>query len=228
MSLRLPLPLGAPNDAFFDGMPQDVREFLAVGFSELARLAPESRERIASHASKWIDPREPEPEISALADRFEIGRNDMNAIISAVSLLASALFLRPSQTAFDTFVAQAKNAGILTASSTDSIRAFHNALFGHHRLAVSISLLRAHSSTNIVPSFQFLTTAVDLRVASVDDDRAIITPVVMASLSTDVDGQEQVFQMTPRDVSGLVRQLQELSQNLSRLKNATTRLVPRE
>lgn len=228
MSLRLPLLLGAPNDAFFDGMPQDVREFLAAGFSELARLPPESREGIASHASKWLDPREPEPEISALADGFGIGRNDMHAIISAVSLLASALSVRPSQTAFDTFLAQAKNARILTESNTDSIRAFHDALFGRHRLAVSFSLLRAHSSTNIVPSFQFLATAVDLRVASVEDDRPIITPVVMASLRTDVDGQEQIFQMTPRDVSGLVRQLQKLSENLSRLKNATTRLVPRE
>lgn len=222
------LPAGVPSDAFFDGMPQEAREFLAAGFSTLANLPTASSQDIASQASRWLDPQEPEPEIGALADRFGVGRDDMTRIISAVSLLASAQFAEPSAMGFDAFVSQATNAGILTASSAASIQAFSETLFGLHRVAVSFALARAHSSTRVVPSFRYLATAVDLRVAAIDDERLVTAPVVMATLRTDVEGQEQIFQMTPRDVGQLARQLQDLAEELSRFKNATTRLAPKE
>ncbi len=222
------LPTGIRNDVFFDEMPTEVRDFLGFGFSKLASLPKTSLADIASQVSTWLDPVELEPEIDILARQFDIGRHDMTAIISAVSLLTSACFAGPRAMPFQTFVAKATTSGILKDSTATAIQAFGDELLSPHSEALSDALARANASTNIVPSFQHLATTVDLRVVAVYAERVVTAPVVMAMLRTDVEDQELLFQMTPRDVGELLRQLQELSDRLSRSKKATTHFPPRD
>ena len=228
MSLGLLVPTSVRSDVFFEQMPTNVREYLGTGFSKLAKLPQASLTGVASQVNGWLDPVEPGPEIDSLARKFKVGHPDMAAIIGAVSLLASACFGGPSPMPLDTFVAKAKKAGILRASDAAEIQVFGDEFLTPHRLALFDALARENSSTNIVPSFQHLATAVDLRVVAVNDERVVTVPVVIATLQTDVGDKELLFQMTPRDVDQLLRQLQELSEQLSRSKTATIHLAPQE
>ncbi len=222
------VPTGIRHDVFLDEMPTEAREFLEFGFSRLATLPKTSLADIASQLSTWLDPAELAPEIDTLARRFDIGRQDMTAIMSAVSLLTSACFAGPRPMPIQAFVDNATSSGILRDSTATAIQAFGDELLSPHSEALSDALARSNSSTNIVPSFQHLVTTVDLRVVAVYDERVVTTPVVMAMLRTDVEDQELLFQMTPRDVGELLRQLQELSDRLSRSKKATTHFPPRD
>ena len=227
MSQAFLLPTGIRTDAFFDDMPSEVREFLKYGFSKLATLPKPTLEEIASQVNRWIDPVEPQPAIDTIAARdFEVGLQDMTAIMSAVSLLTSARFEDLSPIPFETFVTNATDSGILNASNVEAIQAFGDFL-NIHRSALSVALARASSSTHVLPSFQHLSTAIGLRVVAVSDERVVTMPVVMATLRTDVEGQELLFQMTPRELGQLLQQLQELSEQLPRYKDATTRPAPR-
>lgn len=137
MNLGFLLPTGIRNDVFFDEMPTEVREFLGFGFSKLATLPKTSLADIASQVSTWLDPVELEPEIDLLARKFDIGRHDMTAIISAVSLLTSARFAGPRPMPFQTFVAKATSSGILEASNATAIQAFGDELLSPHSAALS-------------------------------------------------------------------------------------------
>ena len=209
-------------------MPIEVREFLGPGFSQLARLPRASLKSIASQVSQWLDPAEPEPEVYVLARKFSVEISEMTAIMSAVTFLASALFSRPSPMELRKFVARATKAGILKRDDAAAIRTFGETHLAIHDSLLSDALVRVNSSTKIVPSFQHLATAVDLRVVAVNGARVVTVRVVIATLSTDVSDQELLFQMTPRDVGQLVQQLKSLTEELARSKGATIQLAPRK
>lgn len=225
MSLGFVMPPDIHRDAFFDSMPKEVREFLGSGFSQLAMLPKASLTSVASQVSRWLDPAEPEPEVDILARQFRVESLEMSAIMSAVTFLASALFAGPSPMEVQTFVDKATNAGILKQGDAAAIQTFGDTDLSTHGSLLSDALLRASLSTRIVPSFQQLATAVDLRVVAVGGERVVAVPVVIATLSTDVSDQELLFQMTARDVGQLVQQLQKLTKQLTRSKGATIHLA---
>lgn len=222
------LPPGIQREAFFDTMPEDVREFLRSGFSELAILPEASLASIADQVSRWIDPVEPEPAIDILAREFKVGRRNMSAMISALTLLVSARFAGPNPMDLDAFVTKAIDANILKQDDAEVVLAFGRTQLAAQSSALSDALVRANWSTHIVPSFEHLATVVDLRVVAINDERVVTAPVVIATLRTDVSDQELLFQMTPRDVGQLVEQLQKLTEQLARSKGATIQLASPE
>ena len=222
MSFRLTVPTAALGDAFFDDMPPEVRDFLGAGFAQLATLPPETLSGIADHIVEWLDPSGPAPEIKSLADEFNVAVPSMNALVSACTLQASALYAPTRRTPADRFVTKMTSAGILKKECVDAMQAFGVEHLRPRRVALSDALARAHSSTHIVPSFASLDTTIDLRVAAIHDDRVVTLPIVIATLRTDVDDKEVLFQMTPRDVGKLRQQLEAITKRLARSKGMTT------
>ena len=221
MNLQFTVPATALGDAFFEGMPPEVRTYLESGFSQLVTLPPESLKSLASQVIRSLDPTEPVPEIGAVARELDVNVSTMNAIMAAGTLQASALLAVMHPIPLSTFVTKAISAGVLKQEYAPAVQAFYNEHLDPNRAALCDALARAHSSTLIVPSFHSLSTTIDLRMATVDDQRLVTMPIVIATLRTDVEDQELLFQMTPRDVGQLLRQLETLSKRLSRSKKMT-------
>ena len=228
MSPQLTLPTAVPGDAFFDDMPPEVIEFLESGFSQLVPLPPESLKSIVSQAIRWFDPTEPAPEVGTLARESKVDAPTMNAIMAAVTFQASALFAARHSMPLHAFVTKAINTGVLKKDYAPTVQAFGNEYLEPRSAAIRDALARANSSVRIVPSFQSLDTTIDLRIADVTDERVVTMPVVIATLRTDVSDRELLFQMTPRDVGQLLRRLEAVTKQLTRLKGMTTQPTSEE
>jgi hypothetical protein len=209
-------------------MPKEVREVLESGFSQLATLPKKSLKSVASQVTRWLDPSEPEPEIDVLARGFGVAVPTMSRIVAAVTFQASALFAGPKPMPLSTFVSKATSAGVLKEGYATAIEKFVKIYLIPRRSALVEALARANASSRQVPSFQNLVTTIDLRVVRVTDQRVVTTPIVIATMRTDVQDQELLFQMTPRDVGGLVQQLTDVTKRLARCKGMTTQLASRK
>ena len=225
MSFRFTVPTGSPADALFDGMPSEVREMMESGFSHLATLPSESLASVASQVVRWLDPSEPAPEVGALAEMHDLDVPAMGSIMAATTLQASALFAARPPMTVATFVAKATSTGILKAEGAPAVEAFGEKHLAGHSAALHDALARANSSMQIVPSFESLDTTIDLRVAALMEQRVVTMPIVIATLRTDTEDQELLFQMTPRDVSQLLKQLEAISKRLTRSRSMTTQLA---
>ena len=228
MSIRIPVPPNAPSDAFFRGMPAEVRDFLKSGFSQLATFPPRSLANIASRVNRWLDPAEPAPEIDALARKFKVDQPTMSAIVAAVTFQASALSAGIHPGPLEVFVTKATDAGILKREYAPKIQEFGDKYLVPRSAALSDALACANSSTDIIPSFLELETTIELRVAAFDDQRIVTVPIVIAALRTDVRDQKLIFQMTPRDVGQLLQKLEAITKKLDRSKVVKTQLVSRK
>ena len=228
MSIRFSLPRNAPSDAFFNDMPTEVREFLKYGFAQLETFPQDALVRLATQATRWLDPVEPAPEIEVLAREFNVDEQCMSAVVAVVTLQASALFAGMNPMPLEIFVTRAMSGGILNEDHAAATRAFAEQQLKPQSAAFSDALARANSSTDIVPSFQDLDTTIDLRVAAVNEERVVTVPIVVATLRTDVRDQRLVFQMTPRDVGQLLQELKELAERIDRAKGVVTQPVRRK
>ena len=228
MNPQFTLPTAVPGDAFFDDMPPELREILESGFSQLVTLPPESLKSIVSQAIRCFDPTEPAPEVGTLARESKVDAPTMNAIMAAVTLQASALFAARHSMPLHAFVTKAINIGVLKKDYAPTVQAFGNEYLEPRSAAIRDALARANSSVRIVPSFQSLDTTIDLRIADVNDERVVTMPVVIATLQTDVSDRELLFQMTPRDVGQLLRKLEAVTKQLTRLKGMTTQPTSEE
>ena len=228
MSLQFTIPTAVPGDAFFDEMPPEVSEFLECGFSQLVTLPPESLKSIVSQAIRWFDPTEPKPEVDTLARESKVDVATMKAIMAAVTLQASALFATRHPMPLQAFVTKAINTGVLMKDYAPTVQAFGNEYLEPRSAAIRDALARVNSSIHIVPSFQNLDTTIDLRIADVNDKRVVTMPVVIATLRTDVSDRKLLFQMTPRDVGQLLRKLEAVTKQLTRLKGMTTQRTSEE
>ena len=195
------------------------------GFSRLATLPSESLASIAREVVRWLDPAEPTPEIPALAEAHEVDVPAMGAIMAAVTFQASVLFAARPPMTLATFIAKATNSGILKTDGAPAVEAFGEKYLGGHSTALQDALARVNSSVQIVPSFESFDTTIDLRVAALKEQRVVTMPIVIATLRTDTRDRELLFQMTPRDVGHLLKQLEALSEQLTRSKNMTTQLA---
>ena len=225
MNIQFTVPATAFDDTFFEDMPTEVRAFLASGFSQLVTLPPESLKSLAGQVITWLDPSEPAPDIGTVAREFDVDVSTMKVIMAAVTLQASALFAVRHPMPLSTFITKALNAGFLKQEFAPAAKAFYKEHLDPHRAALFDALARAHSSTLIVPSFRSLATTIDLRVATANDQRALTMPIVIATLRTDIEDQELLFQMTPRDVGQLLRQLETLTKRLTHTKSMTIQLI---
>ena len=97
-----------------------------------------------------------------------------------------------------------------------------------HRSALVDALARVRASNRQVPALHNLATTIDLRVVRITDRRVLTMPVVLATLQTDVQGQELPFQLPPRDVGELVQQLTKVTKQLARCKGMTTEPASRK
>ena len=228
MSPQFTLPTAVPDDAFFDDMPPELREILESGFSQLVTLPPESLKNIVSQAIRWFDPTEPAPEVGTLARESKVDAPTMKAIMVAVTFQASQLFAARHSMPLHAFVTKAINTGVLKKDYAQTVEAFGNEYLEPRSAAIRDALARANSSVRIVPSFQSLDTTIDLRIADVNDERVVTMPVVIATLQTDVSDRELLFQMTPRDVGQLLRKLEAVTKQLTRLKGMTTQPTSEE
>ena len=222
MNFRVTVSDAALGDAFFDNMPAEAREFLEPGFSQLAVFSAQSLKSIASYAARWLDPRETAPDIDSLAREFEVNALAMNAVMAAVTIQASALFAARRPTPSDKFIERATEVGIIRDEHASAVQTFGTKYLTPRSAEFRDALARANASTHIVPSFQSLTTTIDLRVAAIDAQGVVTMPMILAMLRTDVGDQELVFQMTPRDVGQLLQQLKKLEVRLGRLKGTKT------
>ena len=225
MTLQFAVPATAFDDAFFDDMPTEVRAFLASGFSQLVTLPPESLKSLADQVIRSLDPSEPAPEIGTVARELDVDVSTMQAIMAAGTLQASALFGALHPMSLSTFVTKAISARVMEQEYAPAVQAFYKEHLDPYRAALYDALARAYSSTLIVPSFRSLATTIDLRVAHTNDERAVTIPIVIATLRTDIEDQELLFQMTPRDVGQLLKRLETLKKQLTRSKSMTILLT---
>ena len=200
-------------------MPANVREVMKSGFSHLGTLPRESLAIIAGQVIAWLDPSEPAPEIGTLARECNVDVSAMDAIQAAVTFEVSLLFNPKHQVSLPTFISKATTSVILDRNDASAVQAFSETHLQPLGAALSDALARAGSSLQHVPSFDRLETTIDLRVAAVDGHRVVTVPVVIATLRTDVNDRELLFQMTRRDVVELMKQLEEIAERLTQSKD---------
>ena len=216
------------NDTFFDDMPKEVREVLDSGHSQLATLPKKSLKSVANQVERWIDPSESELEIDALAREFDVAVPIMSRVVAAVTLQAQVLFAGPKPMPASTFVSKGTRAGVLKEGYAVAVEDFVNTYPMPHRSALVDALARVRASNRQVPALHNLATTIDLRVVRITDRRVLTMPIVLATFQTDVQGQELLFQMPPRDVGELVQQLTKVTKQLARCKGMTTEPASRK
>ena len=208
----------------FRDMPPPVREFLAEGFSHLAALPSSSLDTVAAQVSRWLDPKYPQRN-DAIASDLNLDVEVVSALLPSLSLLASSLFSNVRPLSLDAFVATATEAGVLREDHAAAVRAFGAERLERHQASIRDAIARANASLSIVPSYQGIETTIDLRVATVHERRVVTMPMAIVALTTDIPDKDLVFQMTPRDVDELIRQLRSVATKFAHCDNMTTMLA---
>ena len=208
MQIQVPPILSVP----FDDLPPEVGEALHEGFSHIADLSPASLKLLASEVSRWVDLGHVRPTPIVLDPPVEAETLDLMA--SAAAFQATALFSPVRRMSTEDFVAGAVRAGIVGKEHAEAVSRFGSAYLNAHKEDIENALGRSYASTQIIPSLSGIQALVDLRLVGTRGSRAIATPVVIMGLTTDVEGERLIFQMTPRDVNSLLKQLKGVSRRL--------------
>ena len=203
--------------ATFEHLNDEIRSNLRAGFSRLASLPDETAEQIVAHVLVLIDPSEIGPDLEALGERCGLSRETAQNVVSATIFAASSLVLVvPNLTLVD-FLKSARNAGLVTKGSEAAIKSFAT----NHILPVTSRLLDARAraeSMDALPSFGGLRGAIDLRLSSPEDDRRLVTPVVLVRLDL-TDSPALFFQMTRRDLANAQKGLAAIAKEVDALSH---------
>ena len=216
--------MSSPDTPPFEDMPPPVREFLAGGFSHLAGLSSASLDAVAAQVSRWLDPKYPQ-RTDTIASDLKLDVGIINALLPSLSLLASSLFSNVRPISLDGFVTAATAAGVLKEDHVPAVRAFGGERLERHRASIRDAIARGSASLSVMPSYQGFEATIDLRVATVEEDRIVTMPMAIVALTTDMKDKNLVLQMTPRDVDEFIRQLTSVAQKFSHCDKMTTVLA---
>ena len=222
MSPQLTVPADRPSDHFFSKIPPQAAESLTSGFSQLHGLTPDQLEALVSYVIAWLDPSELLPDMGVLATTCQAEPSEMTAMAAAATFQASAMFTAKPPMQPRTFVEKATHAGVLPTDHASTIADFGANHLEPSRDAFQAAFARGRSSIQVIPCFTGLSATIDLRIVDLGRNRFVTLPTAVALLTTDVDDEKLVFQMTRRDVKQLMDRLKSLDEQLALAKDTRT------
>ena len=140
------------------------RARVSSGFATLARQDELVRGAIAGYMSRLIDPRYPLPPISEAASELGIPAETFSSIVSAVTLITSALYSTSFSITIDDFLSQTVEHGFVQDEDRDAVASFFKDHLDAHRRDIRVAILRDRASSFVAPSFSDFQATTDVRV----------------------------------------------------------------
>jgi hypothetical protein len=205
------VPRGARLSAALSEMPKEVRLALKQGFSAVDKMSPEALDKLIAVAREAAQG----PEAIRDIDLKNLGIDEMDTAAAAAAVGAAALVV--SLVADDEAQITAAISTLTTVLEqpvTSPIKALVDRLNAKELRTQNEKTRLARA---ILPSFRTLETTVDVRIDfEKGSSNPLIVPVAVAFLDTDAVHQRLWFQLTGDQIEGLIKQLEELRENLKR------------
>ena len=184
--------------------PAPVRDYIRRGFHDLAGMPAESQSNliglILSRPAGFSD-----SAFAEIATQMGVDAESLGAAASGLSLFAAYLAERPDTAAelADGFIA----AGLVDELHRPLLVSLAERL-APERERLSRNFDQQVMGREVLPSFQSITTTVDVRLRFVDDAVSLAVPMAMVYLATDDANSRMFFQLTKGDVSYLIAELE--------------------
>jgi hypothetical protein len=198
-------------------LPDDLKAFLRGGFSQLTRIGDDKQDELfalaleaAGHPRYGLNP-------IGVGKDFGLSENEVRTIMGAFTVIVETL-VTTTDLSVDQFLTDLREASLTDQSSEATIRRLAG------RLVADRETYRRRFEENrlanrTLPSLEGFSCSIDLRIGFKDLVPTISAPVAIVRLRTDVGDGQLNFQMTPRQVSQLIGDLEQVSK---RLKEAAT------
>lgn len=207
------IPVGTSD--LFNELPKSAKHFLKDGLKVVARVhqqhGPLLANMIMESAATGTDPK-----ASDLAASFRLSEDESQTLIGAISFI-KLIFSKPGEPEpVASVVNSLISSEILDASAQAEITSVLNEI-DQNRSTVAQGLRRSHLAARLLASFIDLNTVVDIRLDFDKDQIAVAVPVVLVHIDTDVNEQEIRFQLTRKQLEGVI---EDLKQTLIRVEAA--------
>ena len=188
--------------------PDEARRFFRSGFDVASRLSVNDRKTaLAEFLSHALRGKRLGSGIS-LSPIPGLNKREMDQLAATFSVVVGIL-TDSNATARD--FSDAATGNLFDEQHSEAAMSLAT-LVCEQRAALSTALQKAQLSGSVLPSLEQFNLAVDLRLKIAEGVVRTSVPVVVAYISTDVDGKSLGFQMTKTDVEEMINKLQEISE----------------
>jgi hypothetical protein len=201
-SLTFRLPVG--TDVFND-LPKSAKSFLKEGLNVLSRVYAQQPPIILSLVMEGAAGSE--PKAGDLSTKFGLGEDDSQSLVGAISFLVLILS-HPRPEPIPTIVKGLLSAEILAPDAEAAVALLLNDV--SRTAAANATFRRSSLATRLLPAFSNLSSAIDIRLDFEKDQVVIAVPVALIHIDTDASEEQLRFQMTKRQIEGMVEDLKRV------------------
>jgi hypothetical protein len=215
---RLRVPAGSSLAAVLAEMPPPVKIMVRDGFSSIAHMSEGQWSLVIAASLECLAvPAESDAVEKRLARELDLGDDAAKQTLSAATFLAWIVSSRKEPT--EAIISQITESITLKSDDAEKLGKFAD-LLASQRPRIRQALERTRLGSSVLPSLIEFGVTVDVRLgfekqpedaaleASARDDVTIAVPVAVIHIDTDATTQEVWFQLTKKELEGVIENLQ--------------------
>jgi hypothetical protein len=210
-SIRIPMASEQLAAHLLSEIPEEARKGFRRGYSIVGKLSAEKQQKLLSRSIEYLEEQVVSLSPKDLQKELDLNEQDTEAVLGAVMLLASGVAAQASGKATEDVVAELAKAQMIDAEDLPRIEALYSTVKSRSRELES-RMERSQLAARILPAFRRSRTAVDVRVESGEKRLAVVVGLV--HVHTDSRDESINFQITPRLLEKLIKNLQELQREM--------------
>jgi hypothetical protein len=189
----------------FAAIPDNLKDRMRKGFSNLPKLSPENSQALVELVLKTLPNRKFQADDDLLS-KLGLDPDATASLFTAVAMASLILSNRKEDS--EQFTNAAIQARVMNEPDKEHAKAFLEAVI-KNRPAFKLALDREQVGQQVLPSISNFETSVEVRLRFNEDQIALAVPVVVIHIDTDSEGQRVWFQLTKSELKQVIEQLQK-------------------